>query len=244
MVVRYRKRTNFNKVDAVNAYVPPFPTSWCIAYWKFDEASGNASDSSWSWYTLTNTWTVTYSAGKINNWITTSAGKYMTHTTFLDAWLTAWSVSIWFKSSTTWTWKSMFMKETPWYSALNIAFFNDDYLYFYLSWGSSTGHNVFKSTSNGLLDWNWHHVVCMWDNSGRASMAMYVDWSSTWAASATDGYNSWAIIADTSEDFQMGQRPSNDRPYAGQIDEVGVWDRVLTSDEITQLFNWWNWISF
>ena len=37
-----------------------------VSYWKLDESSGNAADSVGS-NTLTNTNTVTYSAGKINN---------------------------------------------------------------------------------------------------------------------------------------------------------------------------------
>ena len=42
-------------------------TTNIVAYWKFDESSGNAMDSTGNGNTLTNVNTVTYSAGKINN---------------------------------------------------------------------------------------------------------------------------------------------------------------------------------
>ena len=38
-----------------------------LAYWKFDESSGNASDATGNGYTLTNNNSVSFSAGKINN---------------------------------------------------------------------------------------------------------------------------------------------------------------------------------
>src|ERR1035437_10527944 len=42
-------------------------TTNLVSYYKFDEASGNAADSTSNANTLTNVGTVTYSAGKINN---------------------------------------------------------------------------------------------------------------------------------------------------------------------------------
>ena len=38
-----------------------------LASWKFDESSGNASDSSGNGKTLTNINTIAYVAGKVNN---------------------------------------------------------------------------------------------------------------------------------------------------------------------------------
>lgn len=56
-------------------------TDGLVAYWKLDESSGNASDSSGNSKTLTNTNTVAYSAAKINNGAdfgSANTNKYLT----------------------------------------------------------------------------------------------------------------------------------------------------------------------
>jgi hypothetical protein len=42
---------------------------------------------------------------------------------------------------------------------------------------------------------------------------------------------------DTNFDFCAGALSNSVSPFLGEIDEVGIWDRVLTQDEVTELYN-------
>ena len=50
-----------------------------------------------------------------------------------------------------------------------------------------------------------------------------------------------ALIGDTPTSpyhFNLGRRPlGNSYYYNGILDEIGVWDRELTSTEVTELYN-------
>lgn len=74
---------------------------------------------------------------------------------------------------------------------------------------------------------NWYHVVITYDMNGTpaAQVNLYVN-------GANDGIHSKASTLNTS--------PSEDRMaqnFSGKIDEVTVWDRELTSAEVTELYS-------
>jgi len=75
----------------------------------------------------------------------------------------------------------------------------------------------------------WHMVTVTWDGS---DIYAYLDGSEighsvTGALPDDDGAN----------DIFIGKRYSNDQFYGGDFDEIGIWSRALTSDEITSLYN-------
>jgi len=212
-----------------------------VAYRKLDESSGNAADSVGS-YTLTNNWTATYSAGKINNWVNTTTSKYLSHATFLDSWYSAWSFSFWVKTTMSWTRAFIIDKTSPTKYPCEILISAENKLELYINpwvWIN----NIFTSTWT-INDWNRHHCVVYGNSTGRASIGMYIDWSSTWSFTYSGGIDSWAIVADTWNDFTVWLRWDNTFPFTGSIDEIWFYDRVLTSDEITTLYNWWNWLQY
>ena len=42
---------------------------------------------------------------------------------------------------------------------------------------------------------------------------------------------------DTNFDFCAGALSNSVSPFLGEMDEIGIWDRVLTQDEVTELYN-------
>lgn len=73
----------------------------------------------------------------------------------------------------------------------------------------------------------YHHVAFTWDG---ADLKLYLDGSST--ASTVSGTATTTGTAN----FYFGRRPGG-AYLTGNIDEMGVWSRALTSTEITTLYN-------
>jgi len=214
-----------------------------VAAWKLDEASGNAVDSSWAGLTLTNNWTMPYATGKLWNAADTSNGKYLSHSTFLDAGLTAWTCSYWIKTT---------MSATAWY-IIDKTSTNHMYPFetlinasnkaqVYINPVNSSWQNAWTSDTS-INTWAWFHIIISWDNSWRDSIKMYINWTLDWSLT-TSGNDSWAIWANTLNDFRIGARSDNNFPFTWQIDEVCFWSRVLTEAERTSLYNWWTGLTY
>ncbi len=100
--------------------------------------------------------------------------------------------------------------------------------------GGSAAGTVFN-----LVDDKWHHYVMIWDKSfgsNVTSIKQYIDGvyrSNTWS------YNPSPINTVAGSKLLIGQLdPSkNDwRTFLGSIDDLGIWNRVLSSDEIQYLY--------
>ncbi|MFH1106001.1 MAG: LamG domain-containing protein [Candidatus Aenigmatarchaeota archaeon] len=80
-----------------------------------------------------------------------------------------------------------------------------------------------KSINNGL----WHHVGAVYDRDGK--LTLYVDGSYETAIDISEG------DLTNSYSFQIGKLGDGGLYFNGAIDEVAIWNRALTADEITQL---------
>jgi hypothetical protein len=86
-----------------------------------------------------------------------------------------------------------------------------------------------KSNSN-LNDTNWHHVVGTNSGGGSCSgsnLTIYVDGSQQGTSTADASTNSW-------EDIGVGW--GQDGYYPGTIDEIRLYNRVLSADETKRLY--------
>jgi hypothetical protein len=97
---------------------------------------------------------------------------------------------------------------------------------------SHGGGNVQGNTD--LTDGEWYHVaVTVIDNATASSgdVTFYVDGQDdTIESTDPDG---WDIVANATLDVTIGWRPTQqDRPFIGSIDDVRIYDKVLTQDEI------------
>jgi len=85
-----------------------------------------------------------------------------------------------------------------------------------------------------LIDDEWHHVaVTVIDNATASStdVKFYVDGEDdTMESTDPDG---WDIVANATLDVTIGWRPTQqDRPFIGSIDDVRIYDKVLTQEEV------------
>jgi hypothetical protein len=86
------------------------------------------------------------------------------------------------------------------------------------------------SVGTGLINLNtWHHCVVTYDGAGN--IAFYKNGSAvdTQTVSWTDGVGT--------ADAWIGSFLGASNYFGGIIDEVGIWNRVLTSSEVTELYN-------
>jgi hypothetical protein len=92
------------------------------------------------------------------------------------------------------------------------------------------------STADGsaLTVGDWYHVVVVWDRSGN--MTRYINGVQTGTA---DSISAISGNVNNPNEFRIGGRDatSDELPFAGLIDDVRVYNRILSATEIKQLYN-------
>lgn len=209
-------------------------TTNLISYWKLDESSGSASDSVGS-NTLTNNNTITYSPGKINNganFVAASTQYFSSSIVPNDANIT---IALWFKTTATATqelWGHDSTGGSGWSRRLTMNNAGSGKLeLFYTNVGES-GQVTFDSTGT-YNDGAWHYAVFTLDSS--LGGALYID-----GTALTTGHTYYAISGGTNSNLMFGRNNNGGSPVwylTGSLDEIGYWNRAITSTEVTQLYN-------
>ena len=103
-------------------------------------------------------------------------------------------------------------------------------LYFYV-FNPTDGYRLSPGAGTGIWDGVWHHVAGTYDGS---FLRLYVDGFEIGTGNATSipiGYG-----LPTTDDLFVGAYGGTcNLPFNGLIDEVGVWDRALSAEEIAAL---------
>lgn len=207
-----------------------------ISYYALDESSGNPQDSYGTNHATSNSGTAN-SSGKINtayNYNNTYSG--IPDSSEWDAIGGAITIAGWFKPDSTGVWHQIITKR-DWSGANKVSwgffFVNTNVLGF--NYWAANAHE-YRQTTASISAGNWYHVAVTFTPS--SSLTLYIN------GSAVSG--SW--VAGTGSQAM----PSNSTPvgigafydggsYAaylkGTVDELGVWDRHLTADEISGLYN-------
>lgn len=114
--------------------------------------------------------------------------------------------------------------------------------YYQLKLDSTTSHIVFRSNTTGTATSvdtgiapsinTWYHVVVVLNSA--TSVTLYVNGTQTNLNATCDDPPTSTLDALF---FGALGRTTPLQYYSGILDEVGVWSRVLTSAEVTQLYN-------
>lgn len=202
------------------------------AYWKLDESSGNAVDVV-NGYTLTNINSVTYAPGIINNGA--DFGTTLKHSKRLSissqcGWnpnIVDGSISFWVKVNT-----------PPDSSGAQYFFSYFSSSRYYTMYYEKSGANLRLNLGfSGLfyqynvdLGTTWHNIVLTIPTSGI--LKVYLDSSNVYS-------NSSGNSSGGSNNFNLGGSQAGDANYgsASIIDEVGLWNKVLSQTEVTELYN-------
>tara|TARA_R110000824_G_scaffold9415_10_gene42191 strand:- start:4653 stop:5528 length:876 start_codon:yes stop_codon:yes gene_type:complete len=98
---------------------------------------------------------------------------------------------------------------------------------------SANGSSISYLGSNSVLGDppnSWYHLVFCHDADNDQRL-IYVDG----VLDASDSYSSG--IYQGSGDFNIGRTQESSNYVSGAIDEWGMWDRVLTADDVSSLYN-------
>ncbi len=224
--------TNYLGFSAVaRSVAPPPPSSLLsglLSYWRFDESSGNAADSSGNGKTLTNVNSATFTPGKggLGNAATLvrASSQYFTRSngTYYD--VTGGTLNCWVKWNTNPSVLSIVSYSTnSGASGLDFRVKEANVLHGYMGAGANA---VFGATA--LSSGTWYMATYTWNTGGKKVFLNGMEnGTSTVAETMTAG----------NTNFYLGIRSDLNEPFDGMIDECGIWNRVLSPSEITALYN-------
>lgn len=233
------------------------------AYWKFDEASGDIINQSESAADLgaaadLQVTGATYSqAGKIGNSLLFDgvddhcvAGTSLSQFNFMHNTSALWTVAIWVKLTTSESDTLYnFMGDNPTFATANIGiniFLDDrssssrDHQINVLIARGVTGQPVIDGLSSvGFFpkDTNWHLLVATYNQSlGSNNLQLIMDGDTANKELFTKTANA-PSNSDSSNAMWLAETAGGTADFAGNLDEVSVWNRVLSDEEITALYN-------
>lgn len=205
-----------------------------ISYWELEETSGTRYDSHGS-NDLVDGNTVGYTtSGKLGNaadFASTSSEYFETPSDIGST--NAFSISLWVNPDRVNVNESLFHKCDTTSSDTSGAEFRLLMLSagtFQWSIGNGTLYKINRTISHGMSAGTWYHIVMTWDGTDAT---LYKN--NSVLDSVTDAFTRH----QSSEPLQIGRRErgaANDLYYDGQLDEIGFWDKELTSSEVSDLY--------
>jgi hypothetical protein len=215
-------------------------TDQLAGYWKLDESSGDAADSVGS-VTLTNTNTVTYSAGKINNGADTGSSnttKFLANTSscpLTGAQIAAgFTINIWINLYDVTSDKSLFFinnSATTNRRQVNLRFMNTGDLFNVTCFPNSGGGATSLSGANANSASTWYMVTVTFDGTTLKLFRNATQENSTSLTWGTGSSNT--PVTSIFTQYEGGGNETG----SAKADEVGVWSRALSGTEITELYN-------
>ena len=140
-----------------------------------------------------------------------------------------WSFSIWLKTGTS---KKIFSKNIGGSSEYDfvVRYNGNPKLTLY---DENNGGNISYNMDTSVADGNWHHIVFTWNGELEAGIAAYLDGS---VKSGTDGASGdFESVVATPANFRMAYGGGT---YSDIIqDEFSVFNKVLSSSEVSTLYN-------
>ena len=217
---------------------PAFAQSGPVGWWKLDEGSGTTTaDSSGNAHngTLTNspTWTtgrVGPSALTFNG--TTAQVGVSGSAPLANLYTAGFTVSAWIKPAGAGGGNAGRIVDKDnnsagWFFAMSgatqIRLTSDQ---------DPSGVTSMTSTATIALN-TWQHVAATWDGHSGGQMHVYIN--GVQADSATTAGGAGTEADDSATPLTIGDRPLNDRGFNGSIDEVRIYNRILSAAEIQAL---------
>jgi hypothetical protein len=99
--------------------------------------------------------------------------------------------------------------------------------------GGSTPPQAIIYKQSDFLQNQWYHIVVTFDNAGP--MAIYIN-----GDIAQESYNEWnssVSIRDSKQPLNIGRRPDGNYYFNGIMDDIRIYNRTLSYDEIQEIFN-------
>ena len=225
------------------AYLTKGPAPSLVGLWHFDEGIGTtANDSSGNGNhgTLTNMDTPTncWVLGKFGNALSfDGTGDYVqiaNESNFDFESTDALTLEAWVKTSSDAILNIITkMSNTPPYTGYQLIKHSSTYgnkLYFFLINNYGTGNMIRAYGSTDIVDDQWHHIAVTYDGSSDVSgVQIYVDGIAETMGSTHNSLTD-SILNDLS--LQISGREGSNYAFSGLIDEVRIWDKALTIEQL------------
>ncbi len=218
--------------------------SGLVSYWNMDwnlnDLSGNSYNGADNWWPVLNTpW--------VFNWSTTfdwvDDNIVISDSPLPSSATSPFSVSLWMNSDfkgnsynvMVWSYWTPAAYEYYWW------YIGTEY---YSTWAKpiiiSLGdwdNDVYYTWNKQINDWKWHNITMKYDWSNY--LKLYVDWVLDWE------FTVWAMSYHTNTYTTIGSYHYNRwsvsawQYFKGSLDDIAIWNRELSDNEITQLYNAW-----
>lgn len=198
--------------------------SWLILYYNFDWDSVNWNDIL-DLSEKNNTWIA-------NGWVMFNVYNDEGSAEFRWTWnivfqdygdsiekTNEWSLSLWVKPFST---GDQIIIWSSFWPAL--WFFKDT-----LIWFSALSGGKYQTDLKNLNIWEWNNIVVVLSGN---NVSYYINWVKVdrfWSQ-----YRTWKSLSG-----KIWSRDTGDMPFSWYLDEIRVYDRVLSTDEISELYNKW-----
>ena len=184
---------------------------------------------------------LTYSTGKIGQSFNFNGSSCVDLGDIMDIGTKNWSYSMWIKTNVVSGFTTIFSKAMTesFGGRFGILTSNNFIKVFFDPTGSNT---ITADSSTSILTNTWYHLVFQIDRSDK--LKLYINGVFNNLVTK-DGVNNLAPYVSSDYNrpttFKLGAYTNtNGTPtqfFNGQIDAFSVWDRLLTADEVTQLYN-------
>jgi len=202
-----------------------------VSYYKFD-TNWSFPDAHWSndWTingaTFTASWKINwaYSFDWTNDWIDLPAWTN-------DPWTWDVSIAFWYKSTQTATNREIYANTV---TATNHIRIGHNFTAWKLQVYFFDGTNQDSIASNTTInDWSWHYIVVTRDTTAWKGY-IYIDWSED------KNFTNTATGSLTNTDAESIWYRNSASYFGGEADELWIWHRALSADDVTTLYNDWN----
>ncbi len=213
-----------------------------VGWWKFDEGSGTSTaDSSGNGTTGTLTNSPTWVAGRILPGALSFSGSTASVAingsgAVANLYTTGLTVAAWIKPAGLGGGNGGRIidkdnNDEGWYFSLGanntLKFASDQF--------SGTSPSLTSANSAITLN-SWQHVVATWNGSTAGGMQLFINGVLLTGTSAVAGANNTTTFPDNTTPFTIGNRPvDNARGFNGLIDDVRVYNRILSAAQIQAL---------
>jgi hypothetical protein len=226
------------------------------AYYKFDETSGNAADSSGNGRHLIEHGTIETDSGKLGNSRRHDASEDDDYfSTPSAAWNTFgandFTIAFWFKPGTTFDISQDMLIISKWDFSAKMSWFIDydrgtyPFDHAMLFWGSEDGINFFEIVKTEFYefpDLNKWYFIYVKRSAGVVTISLTGEDLTTLnpgdsAAYAGTLFDNSTVPLSVGAVFNGTNNPDTSQDTGGSIDELGFWSTGLSTGELDSLFN-------
>lgn len=200
-----------------------------VSYWKMEDATDYYWSNNWSIV-----WSPTFTTWKVNNAVTLNwTSQYITIPDNINLTPTNFSINLWVKTSST-AREAIFVKRdaVQWYLLEMNCWTSWDIQFDILD----TADRYSRSTNASLNNNAWHMItitanhlnnINIYKDNVEVTYLVHQTW--------------WFINNNTASVLNIWATTPASEYLAWQVDETWFWNKILTAQEITDLYNSGNW---